>query len=222
MQSISILVLCLIAHVSIEIPRCKWFSLGPTSKLLYFPSLPLLLCSSMAIANIAHAGKTELPVVLSHDVRVVLSPTIKPLQKSNTSINIFTLLQQYQSQMLHRVFIWMYAFSSFGWASCFGKCISKRWLYQNDKIDRSVKSLYYLIINHCTGLNWSDWRFKRSLKLLFTHDQLHTSLTDEILMKNWPKSNNATDPGVIYLKRCLPFTVDNDTGTNDNLEITGF
>ena len=43
MQSISILVLCLIAHVSIEIPRCKWFSLGPTSKLLYFPSLPLLL-----------------------------------------------------------------------------------------------------------------------------------------------------------------------------------
>ena len=77
----------------------------------------------------------------------------------------------------------------------------------NDKIDCSVKSLYYLIINHCTGLNWSDWRFKRSLKLLFTDDQLHTSLTDEILMKNWPKSNNATDPGVIYLKRCLPFTV---------------
>ena len=98
-------------------------------------------------------------------------------------------------------------FSSFGWASCFGKCISKQWLYCNDKIDCSVKSLYYLIINHCTGLNWSDWRFKRSLKLLFTDDQLHTSLTDEILMKNWPKSNNATDPGVIYLKRCLPFTV---------------
>ena len=54
----------------------------------------------------------------------------------------------------------------------------------NEKIDRFVKSLYYLIINHCTGLNWSDWCFKRSLKLLFTDDQLHTSLTDEILMKN--------------------------------------
>ena len=165
-----------------------------------------VIFSSMAIANIAHAGKTELPVVLSHDVRVVLSPTINPQQKSNTVINIFTLLQQYQSKMLHRVFIWMYVFlllvGLHALANVFQSddCI-------NDKIDRSVKSLYYLIINHCTGLNWSDWRFKRSLKLLFTDDQLHTSLTDEILMKNWPKSNNATDPGVIYLKRCLPFTV---------------
>ena len=122
-----------------------------------------VICSSMAIANIAHAGKTELPVVLSHDVRLVLSPTINPQQKSNTVINIFTLLQQYQNKMAN-------VFQS-------DDCI-------NDKIDCSVKSHYYLIINHCTGLNWSDWRFKRSLKLLFTDDQLHTSLTDEILMKN--------------------------------------
>ena len=170
-----------------------------------------VICSSMAIANIAHAGKTELPVVLSHDVRLVLYCIVPGRQSGIVTNHQPSAKIQYFDQYFYsstaiseqNVASYVYmnvCFSSFGWASCFGKCISKRWLYCNDKIDCSVKSLYYLIINHCTGLNWSDWRFKRSLKLLFTDDQLHTSLTDEILMKNWPKSNNATDPGVIYLK----------------------
>ena len=207
MQSISILVLCLIAHVSIEIPRCKWFSLGPTSKLLYFPSLPLLL----------YVPAWPLPI-------------LHMLEKQSCQLYCPTTSEWYCHQqsthcknpILWSIFLLFYSnIRAKCCIVCLYKCVflllvglhALANVFQsddcinNDKIDCSVKSLYYLIINHCTGLNWSDWRFKRSLKLLFTDDQLHTSLTDEILMKNWPKSNNATDPGVIYLKRCLPFTV---------------
>ena len=85
---------CFITKVWIETQR--WFYPGPTSELCYRAfcyifqhcHCQFFTFSSMAIANIAHAGKTELPVVLSHDVRLVLSPTINPQQKSNTLINI--------------------------------------------------------------------------------------------------------------------------------------
>ena len=132
-------------------------------------------------------------------IGIVLSPpTINCLPKSNTLIN------NVASTWCTRIYMTQTYLSSsnlltLSFSFIWGPFYFNAMIVSMKKLATSLKAF---IIWPSTPLFWLE-TFKRSLKLLFTDDQVHTSLGDEILMKNWPKPNNATETAVIYLKFCL-------------------